>query len=212
MKYASKKVSKLEYSKFLAAALSYLILSQRDSVGLSVFDSELRAHLPPRSAMSIILEIEKTLREIDPAPKTNIAKQLNDIALQIKRRSFVILISDLFADVDDVMRGLQRLRFAGHTVLVFHTLDPYELEFPFKGTWQFDGLEGEEELITQPERIRENYLTNFNKFLDEIRNGCIGSGIDYALVDTSRPLDGVLSEFFEERSLATMGPAVGSRS
>ncbi len=212
MTYASKKVSKLEYSKFLAAALSYLILNQRDSVGLSVFDSDLRASLPPRSALSIILEIEKTLRDISPRPKTNIAKQLNDIALQIKRRSFVILISDLFADVDDVMRGLQRLRYAGHTVLVFQTLDPWELEFPFKGTWKFEGLEGEEELITQPERIREDYLVSFRQFLDDINSGCLGGGIDYALVDTSRPLDSVLSEFLEERSLVTMGPAIGSRS
>jgi uncharacterized protein (DUF58 family) len=212
MTYSSAKVSKLEYSKFLAAAVSYLILNQRDSVGLSVFDSEVRAHLPPRSAMSIILQIEKTLREIEPVPKTEIAKQLHDIALQIKRRSFVILISDLFADVEDVQRGLQRLRFDGHNVIVFHTLDPYELKFPFKGTWQFDGLEGEDELITQPERIRDDYLTNLNTFLDDIRSGCIGSGVDYTLVDTSRPLDALLSEFLENRSLQTMGPSVGARS
>lgn len=212
MTYASGKVSKLEYSKYLAAALSYLILNQRDSVGLSVFDSEMRAYLPPRSAMSIILQIEKTLKEITPTPKTSIAKQLNDIALQMKRRSFVILISDLFSDVDDIMRGLERLRYGGHNVIVFHTLDPYELEFPFKGTWQFDGLEGEEELITQPERIREDYLKNLKAFLDELEDGCIGSGVDYTLVDTSRPLDSLLSEFLETRSLNMMGPSVGARS
>ena len=212
MTYASGKVSKLEYSKFLAAALSYLILNQRDSVGLSVFDSELRAHLPPRSAMSIILEIEKILKEIEPAPKTSIAKQLNDVAMQIKRRSFVILISDLFSDVGDIMRGLDRLRFDGHNVIVFHTLDPYELGFPFKGTWKFEGLEGEEELITQPERVRDDYMTNLNAFLEELRSGCIGSGVDYTLVDTSRPLDALLSEFLESRSMNTMGPSVGART
>ncbi|MGB1129696.1 MAG: DUF58 domain-containing protein [Haloferula sp.] len=211
MKYASGKVSKLEYAKFLAASLSYLILKQRDSVGLSVFDSELREHIPPKSAMSIILQIEKTLREVEAFPKTRIAKQLNDIAIQIKRRSFVILISDLFSDTEDVLRGLQRLRFEGHNVIVFHTLDPYELKFPFKGTWQFDGLEGEDELITQPERIREDYLANLESYLDEVQAGCIGSGVDYTLVDTSRPLDGLLSEYVEERSLNTMGPAVGAR-
>jgi uncharacterized protein (DUF58 family) len=212
MTYGSGKVSKLEYSKYLAAALSYLILNQRDSVGLSVFDSEMRAHLPPRSAMSIILQIEKILKEITPTPKTSIAKQLNNIALQIKRRSFVILISDLFSDVGDIMRGLQRLRYGGHNVIVFHTLDPHELKFPFKGTWQFDGLEGEEELITQPERIREDYLTNLNAYLEKLQSGCIGSGVDYTLVDTSRPLDSVLSEFLETRSLNVMGPSVGARS
>jgi len=212
MTYGSGKVSKLEYSKYLAAALSYLILNQRDSVGLSVFDSEMRAHLPPRSAMSIILQIEKILKEITPTPKTSIAKQLNDIALQIKRRSFVILISDLFSDVGDIMRGLQRLRYGGHNVIVFHTLDPHELKFPFKGTWQFDGLEGEEELITQPERIREDYLTNLNAYLEPLQAGCIGSGVDYTLGETSRPLDSLLSEFLETRSLNMMGPSVGARS
>lgn len=212
MTYGSGKVSKLEYSKYLAAALSYLILNQRDSVGLSVFDSEMRAHLPPRSAMSIILQIEKILKEITPTPKTSIAKQLNDIVLQIKRRSFVILISDLFSDVGDIMRGLQRLRYGGHNVIVFHTLDPHELKFPFKGTWQFDGLEGEEELTTQPERIREDYLTNLNAYLEQLQSGCIGSGVDYTLVETSRPLDSLLSEFLETRSLNMMGPSVGARS
>ena len=212
MTYGSGKGSKLEYSKYLAAALSYLILNQRDSVGLSVFDSEMRAHLPPRSAMSIILQIEKILKEITPTPKTSIAKQLNDIALQIKRRSFVILISDLFSDVGDIMRGLQRLRYGGHNVIVFHTLDPHELKFPFKGTWQFDGLEGEEELITQPERIREDFLTNLNAYLEQLQSGCIGSGVDYTLVETSRPLDSLLSEFLETRSLNMMGPSVGARS
>jgi uncharacterized protein (DUF58 family) len=212
MTYASEKVSKLEYSKYLAAALSYLVLSQRDSVGLSVFDSEMRAHLPPRSAMSVILQIEKTLREIVPQPKTSIAKQLNDIAMQIKRRSFVILISDLFATPEDVMKGLQRLRFSGHNVIVFHTLDAYELSFPFKGIWKFDGLEGEDDVTTQPERIRKDYMANLEKFLGEIKAGCISSGVDYALVDTSQPLDFVLSEFFENRPLNLMGPSVGARS
>ena len=212
MTYGSGKVSKLEYSKYLAAALSYLILNQRDSVGLSVFDSEMRAHLPPRSALSIILQIEKILKEITPTPKTSIAEQLNNIALQIKRRSFVILISDLFSDVGDIMRGLQRLRYGGHNVIVFHTLDPHELKFPFKGTWQFDGLEGEEELITQPERIREDYLTNLNAYLGQLQSGCIGSGVDYTLVETSRPLDSLLSEFLETRSLNMVGPSVGARS
>ena len=211
MTYSSAKVSKLEYAKFLAAAMSYLILNQRDSVGLSIFNSEMRAHLPPRSALSVILQIEKNLREIKPVPKTEISKQLHDIALQIKRRSFIILISDLFADSDDVLRGLQRLRFDGHNVIVFHTLDPFELDFPFKGTWQFDGLEGEDDLITQPERIREDYLSNLNGFLEDIQSGCIGCGVDYVLVDTSRPLDGLLSEFLENRSLNGIAINSGAR-
>ena len=89
--------------------------------------------------------------------------------------------------------------------LALHTLDPYELSFPFKGTWQFDGLEQEEPLTTQAERIKEDYLASLNRYLEAFKAGCGGSGIDYSLVDTSRPLDAVLSAFFHQRHHAALG-------
>ncbi|MDA0838860.1 MAG: DUF58 domain-containing protein [Planctomycetota bacterium] len=211
MNYGSGKVSKLEYAKFLAASLAYLVLKQRDSVGLSVFDSEVRAYLPPRSAMGIILQIDRLLRQIQPVERTSIAKQLHDIALLMKRRSFVVLISDLFAEVDDILAGLDHLRFDGHNVVVLHTLDPYELEFPFKGTWRFEGLEGEVPLTTQPERIRDDYMASFNAYLEALRAGCVASQVDYTTVDTSRPLDAVLSEFFFRREATLNGGSAGAR-
>ena len=208
MSYASGKVSKLEYAKFLAASLAYLVLRQRDSVGISVFDAQVRGHLPPRSTMNVILQIDQLLRDIEPTPKTSIAKQLHDIALMMKRRSFVIVISDLFSETDDILTGLDHLRFDGHNVAVLHTLDPYELEFPFQGAWCFEGLEGEEPLTTQAERIREDYLANFNAYMKTLRDGCAASQIDYATVNISRPLDGVLNEFFFQRQ----APPNGARS
>mgnify|MGYP006424234909 FL=1 len=212
MSYGSGKVNKLEYAKFLAASLAYIVLKQRDSVGLSVFDSEVRAYMPPRSSQSIIVEIDRLLRDIKPAPKSSIAKQLHDTAMMMKRRSFVVLISDLLADVDDIMAGLDHLRFDGHNVMVLHTLDPHELEFPFKGTWRFEGLEQEAPLTTQPERIRDDYMANLNTYLEALRSGCIGANIDYKTVDISRPVDGVLNEFFAERSASLTGAAVGART
>ena len=211
MNYASGKVSKLEYAKFLAASLAYVVLKQRDSVGLSVFDSEVRAYLPPRSAMGVILQIDQLLRDIKPTPKTSIAKQLHDIALMMKRRSFVVLISDLFSDVDDILAGLDHLRHDGHNVVVLHTLDPYEIEFPFKGTWQFEGLEGEEPLTTQPERIRDDYLAGFGEYMEALKAGCVASHVDYTTVDTSQPLDLVLSEFFNERQSTLSGGSAAAR-
>ncbi len=211
MTYTSGKVSKLEYAKYFAASLAYMVLKQRDSVGLSVFDSKVRAYFPPRSSMRIILEIDRLLQQTHAAPKSSIAQQLYDTALLMKRRSMVILISDLFADTEDILRGLDHLRFAGHNVVVFHMLDPYELEFPFKGAWRFEGLEAEEPLTTQPERIREDYLTNFNRYLETLQTGCIGSGVDYTLVDTSRPLDAVLGEFMDRRASAFSGASAGAR-
>ena len=211
MSYGSGKVNKLEYTKFLAASLAYLVLKQRDSVGLSVFDSEVRAYMPPRSAMGIIVQIDRLLRDIRPTPKTTLARQLHDIALMMKRRSFVIVISDLLADVEDIMAGLDHIRFDGHNVVVLHTLDPYEIEFPFKGTWRFEGLEEELPLTTQPERIRDDYLANFGEYMAALRSGCVGAKIDYKTVDTSRPLDAVLNEFFAERAATLSGAAVGAR-
>ena len=211
MNYGSGNVSKLEYAKYLAASLAYVVLKQRDSVGLSIFDSEVRAYLPPRSSMNIIVQIDRMLREVKPVPRTTIAKQLHDIALMMKRRSFVVVISDFFSDVDDIMSGLDHLRFDGHNVIALHTLDPYEIEFPFKGTWQFDGLEQEEPLTTQADRIREEYMTNFNRYREAFQAACGRSQVDYSLVDTSRPLDAVLSEFFHHRETMLTGPAVGGR-
>ena len=207
MKYGSGKVSKLEYAKFMSASLAYLVLKQRDSLGLSVFDSEVRAYVPPRSSMNMIVEIDRLLREVKSVPRTTLAKQLRDTAMMIKRKSVVVVVSDLFADVDEVMAGLDHLRFGGHGVVVLHTLDPYELEFPFKGTWRFEGLEQEEPLTTQPERIRDDYLNNIGQYLESLRSRWIASNIDYALVDTSRPLDAVLSEFFFQRQSTLTGPA-----
>ena len=212
MTYGSGKVNKLEYAKFLGASLAYLVLKQRDSVGISVFDSEIRAYLPPRSTMGILLQMDQLLKDTKPTPKTAIAKQLHDVALRLKRRSFVIVISDFLSEVEDVLAGLEHLKFAGHNVMVLHTLDPHELEFPFEGTWQFDGLEGEEPLITQPERIKEDYLSNLKEYMSAFSEGCLTSQIEYALVDTSRPLDIFLNEFFNQRESLLNGSAgrVGS--
>lgn len=211
MLYGSGKVTKLEYAKYLAASLAYVVLKQRDSVGLSIFDSEVRTYLPPRSAMGVILDIDRSLREVRSLPRTSLATRLQDIALMMKRRSFVILISDLFADVSDVLAGLDRLRYDGHNVVVLHTVDPHELEFPFEGIWRFDGLEGEEPLTTQSERVRDDYLENFRAYLAGLRAGCAASEVDYSLIETSRPLDQVLSEFIQLRQ-ATMRGQTSSRS
>ncbi len=211
MTYGSGRVSKLEYAKFLAATLAYIVLKQRDSVGLSIFDSAVRAHLPPRSAMGVLLQIDRLLREIASEPKNTISRQLHDIALLMKRRSFVVVISDFLADVNDILAGLEHLRFDGHNVVVFHTLDACEMTFPFKGAWRFEGLENEEPLVTQPERIRDDYLASLHAYLEQLRAGCLASQIDYLLVDTSRPLDAVLSEFFFDRQNSLAASSTGAR-
>jgi hypothetical protein len=129
----------------------------------------------------------------------------------MKRRSFVVLISDLFSDVDDIIAGLEHLKFAGHNVVVVQTLDAYELEFPFQGTWRFDGLEGEEPLTTQTDRMRESYLANLNQYLANISARCVGSQIDYTMANTKLPLHAVLSEIVLKRQNLS-APSAQARS
>lgn len=199
MRYASGKISKLDYAKTMLACLSYIIVRQRDSVGLGVFDSALRGYVEPKGAMSILDDISAALDAAGPEPRTNIAAPMHDFALRIRRRGLVMLFSDLFDDLEGFARGLDHLRFSGQSVTVFHVLDPHELTFPFFGTCRFRGLELPEMILTEPRRIRSAYLTELRKFIGSVRDICARSRTHYVLVDTSRPIDEVLTSFLSGR-------------
>ena len=206
MRYTSASVTKLEYAKFMAASLAYMIVEQRDSVGLAVFDAQLRRYLEPSSTMGVIRDIDRELAEAADVPRTDVAAILHEFARRIPRRGFVIVFSDLFDHVEDFLKGLDHLRFRGHNVVVFHVLDPYELRFPFGGgTWRFEGLEREPEIVTQPKRIRAAYMNELETFLRRIRTACERSHVDYVLVDTSRPIDVVLSAYLISRVHSAAG-------
>ena len=199
MHYRSGAVSKLEYAKYLAASFAHLIVTQRDAVGLAVFDAELRRYIEPSSSLAVVRTIAAELETVEPVPRTDIAALLHEFAERVTRRGFIILFSDLLDRVDEFIRGLDHLRFRGHNVVVFHTLDPFELTFPFDGTCKFRGLEGADELITRPKRIREAYLEELQRFLKQVKGACERSQADYVLVDTSRPVDAVLSAYLLAR-------------
>jgi uncharacterized protein (DUF58 family) len=199
MHYRSRAVSKLEYAKFLAASLAHLIVTQRDTAALAVFDSQLRRYIEPSSTMSVVRDIALELERVEPLPRTDVAAILHEFAGRITRRGFVILFSDLLDNIDGFVKGLDHLRFCGHNVIVFHTLDPYELTFPFDGTCRFKGLEKVEQLVTRPKRVREAYLAELEKYLKQIRDACRRSKVDYVLADTSRPVDAVLSAYLMAR-------------
>jgi uncharacterized protein (DUF58 family) len=195
MLYKSGQISKLEYAKYMAASLAYLIVSQRDSVGLGVFDAEVRSYIPPKSTMSVIRTIGEELEKAEGEPRTNVAAIVNEFAARLPRRGFVVLFSDLLDNVDEFLKGLDHLRYRGHNVIVFHIMDPYELHFPFDGTWKFKGLELDGEIVTQPKRIRAAYMEELSGFLTKIKTACQKKDVDYVLVDTSRPVAEVLSAY-----------------
>ena len=200
MTFASGNISKLEYAKYMAAALAYLVVDQHDSVGLGVFDNQLRDYIAPKSSTSILLDMSRQLEKVDPQPKTNIGAILDEFANRMSRRGFVILFSDLFDASEDFIEGINHLRFRGHNVIVFHLLDPYEITFPLKGMWKFVGLEGEGDLITQPTRVRHNYLQELQAFIDKFKVACGKAGADYVLVNTADPIEHVLIGYLLQRS------------
>jgi len=200
MTFASGNISKLEYAKYMAAALAYLVVDQHDSVGLGVFDDQLRDYVAPKSSTSILVDISRQLEKVDPQPKTNIGAILDEFANRMSRRGFVILFSDLLDASEAFIEGINHLRFRGHNVIVFHVLDPYEITFPLQGMWKFEGLEGEGELITQPARVRHNYLQELQAFIDKFKAACGKAGADYVLVNTADPIEQVLIGYLLQRS------------
>jgi uncharacterized protein (DUF58 family) len=200
MTYASGGISKLEYAKFMAASMAYLITDQSDMVGAAVFDGEMQSYLPPKSSRSILSDISREFQKVEPKPRTNVGAVLNNFAHRMSRRGVVMLFSDMLDNTDEFISGINHLRFRGHNVIVFHILDPYELDFPFKGTSRFIGLEDEGEIVTQPDRLRDNYLKELNSFISNIRSACVKSQVDYVLVNTAEPIEHVLSGYLLQRS------------
>ncbi len=202
MHYKSGKVSKLEYAKYMAASLAHLIVGQHDSVGLGVFDDKLRTYIPPKGTQGVIRNIADELENVEPVPRTNVSAILHEFARRLPRRGMVILFSDLFDNIEEFLAGIKHLRFRGHNVTVFHTLDHFELDFPFDGTCKFKGLEEDGEIVTQPKRVRAAYLEELQKFLMQIKKALEKYEADYVLVDTSRPVDTVLAEYLITRTHA----------
>ncbi len=202
MTFASGNISKLEYAKYMAASLAYLIVNQHDSVGLGVFDNQLRDYVAPKSSTSILVDMSNQLEKVDPQPKTNVGAILDEFANRMARRGFVILFSDLFDATEEFINGINHLRFRGHNVVVFHLLDPHEITFPLKGMWKFVGLEGEGDLVTQPKRVRHNYLQELQAFIEKYKVACRKAGADYVLVNTADPIEQVLTGYLLQRSFA----------
>jgi len=200
MKYGSGAITKLHYGKMIAACLSYLILLQRDAMAVSVFDTQVRSRLARTGNMASIHNIMAVLASFDPQEQTNIATVLHDLAGQIKRKGIVIVISDFFDDEQAVLEGIQHLRFGGSEVIVFHVMDPYELEFPFKGLVEFHGLEKIPKVLTRPAELRKSYLKEIEGFCSRLREGCERNQCHYTLVNTNQPLSEMLTGYLAFRA------------
>ena len=199
MQYGNGPLNKYEYACTVAASLAYLILKQQDAVGCVAFDDGIRATVPTRSKRNHLFSVIESLNTTRPRDKTDVQKLLHSVAESFARRGMMIVISDLLVSPDEVMKGLKQLRQRGHDVLVFHIMDDDELDFPFNGPTRFDGLELPQYLNCNPRALRDGYLAALKRHLEELRHGCAGATIDYALIRTSDALDAALAAYLSNR-------------
>ncbi len=192
--------TKFDYAICLAAALAYLMIQQQDPVGLLTFDQQLGRSVAPKSRRSQLASILSILTGLRPVGGTNIARALDQTAGLLRHASLVMVFSDLLDDQEALLRALNRLRHAGHDVILFHILDEAEVRFPFHGQIEFEDPESGQTLIADSDALRREYLDEIESFREELRRRCAASQIDYVPLDTSIPFDRGLTEYLIARS------------
>ncbi len=197
MAYGSGGLTKLDYARFLAASLAWFARRQRDRVGLMTFDSALRTVIPPSAKhLEAILHALDTL---EPGGAGALEAPLERAAELLRRRSVLLLVSDLYDEPEAVTRAVSRLAAGGNDVMVFQVLDPYERAFPFEEAADFEDLETGERLPVVPREQRAEYVALMEGHVSRVGESLVAAGVDYALFETSRPLDFALFEFLTRR-------------
>lgn len=200
MRYGSDQISKLEFSKTLAASLAYFMMMQHDAVGLATFNTEMRDYLPPRYRKAHLMKILTALSALQASEATDLAKPLADMGASLNKRSLIVVISDLLDDEEKVIGALRQLRSRGNDIIVFHVMDHAELTFPFSQISEFVDIENGDRMTTSAAAIRGDYLAELHKFCDYCKSQYQASNIDYCLLDTSEALDVALSAYLTKRA------------
>jgi uncharacterized protein (DUF58 family) len=194
-----KNISKLEYASYLTASLSYLMLLQRDSFSLTLYDTAIRKYLPPHSTNTNLKLILKELTAVKPTNETGTAVCLNEIAEKIKRRGLIIIISDFFDKPDEVINALRHFRYNKNEVIIFQILDPVEMTFFEGNPMTIVDMETREEMYSQPFAVQKSYKEAMKEFLNFYKTECRNNNIDYVLMSTDTPFDISLLKYLNKR-------------
>jgi len=200
MGYGSGGLTKLEYACYLAGCLSYLMIKQQDSVGLVSFDTKVDHFIPPRQAASHLSVILEELERVRSGARTDMARTFHDLAEHLKRRSLVVILSDLLDEERELLRALHHFRQKKHEVILFHVMDHAEVTFPYARLSDFVDLETGERMLIDPKYVRDEYLRQYEDFRSRIRRDCSESFVEYVPADTSVPFEVMLSAYLARRS------------
>lgn len=202
MSYGSRGLSKFEYAQCLAASLAYLMNRQRDGIGLTAFDEAIVGMLPSSARPGHLRAMLITLERLKIGTRTNVSKPMHQLASSINKRGMVVLISDLLDDPERVVRGLKHFQFRGTDVVVFHVLDPDELDFPFERPTRFEDIESGDEVSAVPMMVRAHYQDAIRGMIERYKSQLGAAGIDYHLLMTTDPLELALMEYLSTRARA----------
>lgn len=200
MGYTSGEVTKLHYAQYLASSLTYLGIRQHDPVGLIAFNDEVVEHLAPQSKAGHLRTVLGTIERLSPARGTTVVEQLHRTAELLTRRGIVVLISDLYDDPEEIIGGLEHLKFKGNEVIVFHVLDEQEMDFDFNEPVLLEDSETDEQMQILPDVLRADYIRAVKEHIDALRDGTTRNKIDYEVLKTSAPLDAALFSYLARRS------------
>ncbi|QDT24542.1 DUF58 domain-containing protein [Gimesia chilikensis] len=198
-KSADAALSKWEYGRLVAAALAYVVIKQQDAAGLCTVSDKVNDFLRPASQPTHLKQIYYTLENTTVAGESGLGKVFHELAERINRRSLIIIISDLFDDLESVLLGLKHFRHRKHDVSLLQVIDPAEQDFPFQEPVLFHGLENLPEQMVEPRALKKAYQEEFEKFLKTVQRGCRDLKLDYSLIRTDQSLDVALSSFLSHR-------------
>jgi uncharacterized protein (DUF58 family) len=199
MKFTSHKIEKIDYAKFLAASLAYLASQQRDAAGLIVFDDEVRNYVRASSRQGQLARLLHAIEQATPGTRTNFAHPFHVLQEFLRRRGVVVLISDFWEQPEKVIKTVEPLRYHGCDLILFHVLDPEEIRPKLRYPVLLEDLETGEAMEVSPDYTSHEYRAKIDAHLADLATRSKAAGIDYFLIDTSRPLDAALREYLAIR-------------
>ena len=200
MNYASHKVTKMDYARFLAASLFHLAIhNQRDAAGLIVFDDEVRNYIRPSTRQGQVNRLLHGLELAEPRARTDFAKPMTHFQEFLRRRGLVLVISDFYEAPEQIIRTIEPLRFHGNEVVLFHVLDPHEIRPDLDKPVILVDLETRDHIEVTPEYARDTYRGRIESHIGALRDKARSAGMDYHLLVTDRPLDSALREYLTIR-------------